>query len=50
MKNFNEWLSQKNKTIFHELFEPNLKDTDQKTRNKSWLVTKGPEYSILFSK
>ena len=47
MSNFTEWLSKRNKNIFNELFEPNLQGVDQKTKNKSWLVSKGPKNSIL---
>lgn len=47
MSNFTEWLSKRNKNIFNELFEPNLQGVDQQTKNKSWLVSKGPKNSIL---
>ena len=47
MSNFIEWLSKRNKNIFNELFEPNLQGVDQQTKNKSWLVSKGPKNSIL---
>ena len=47
MPSFTEWLSQRNKNTFNELFEPNIQGVDPETRTKSWLITKGPKHSLV---
>ena len=39
MSSFNEWLSQRDETIFNELMEPRLAGIDPKTRMDRWTYT-----------